>query len=905
MKKWLLSSLLCICMVFTLLSVTAMAADFTLTVAGTNVVNGNNVTYWLCDNGSITGTGASETNYNVKYDPTAITLTLNNANITVSEGNAIHDNNAINALTILLKGNNTVKSTADDAAGIYCQRYLTITAQEEGACLSVSGTTYGIQCGATTEINGKASVTAVGNNCALLSNRCKIGSAFKVYAGLDAGRAASVDNLDEINHNYDYPYARIEPLTNFIVTFDANGGSGTMNPQVFTNVHEELTANTFTCEYYAFAGWNTMPDGSGHSYMDKGWVWFSEPGEMTLYAQWQPFLYVAGVPVTSSNAADILGDGKVKYDLATNTLTLNGATITGDPAAEKMEGIYANDDLKIALHGENTVTASATRANAIVAIGSLTFEGSGTLNATNSGYCIQAHGGDVVISDVTVNAAGNGENSRGIVAFNNAGSGGDITITGGTVTAKGETYGICASNSITVSDSTVTADATTTRDGVTAYGIYGSNITISGSTVTATAASPRHSYGIIGSGYSNGFVAITDSTVIAKGTNALNKAPMLGDPADWYQWTTTEHGAMIKSTETQYTYDANHTYLKIEPIPAATVAVSSVTVVPTTLALTEGESDTLTATVAPDNATDKTVTWTSSNPAVATVDANGKVTAVDAGTATITVTTADGAKTATCSVTVSHDYTLQAKKAAALKTAGNCRDCAVYYYSCSACGEIENDDSHTFNGDKIPGIHVGGTRVEGKSEPVHKTQIAGSTGATICNGCGTTLISAQPIQPDAHTPVNAWSNDETNHWHTCAVAGCGIIIDSSKAAHSPDRDAATETDAVKCSVCGYVITPALGHTHTYGTAWKSDKDNHWNECPCGDKVNLTAHKDQNTDGKCDTCAYNVGISTPPAKPSTPQTGDSTMLWLYIALLFVSGFGVVTITLLGKKRFFTN
>jgi len=223
MKKWLLSSLLCICMVFTLFSVTAMAADFTLTVAGTNVVNGNNVTYWLCDNGSITGTGASETNYNVKYDPTTITLTLNNANITVSTGNAINDSNFAYSLTILLIGNNTVTSTADAASGIYCQRYLTITAQEEGASLSVSGTKYGIQCGSTTEISGKATVTAVGNDYALWSNRCKTGSAFKVYAGLDAGRAASVDNLDEINHNSNCPYARIEPVSTFTVRFDANG----------------------------------------------------------------------------------------------------------------------------------------------------------------------------------------------------------------------------------------------------------------------------------------------------------------------------------------------------------------------------------------------------------------------------------------------------------------------------------------------------------------------------------------------------------------------------------------------------------------------------------------------------------------------------------------------------------
>ena len=64
-----------------------------------------------------------------------------------------------------------------------------------------------------------------------------------------------------------------------------------------------------------------------------------------------------------------------------------------------------------------------------------------------------------------------------------------------------------------------------------------------------------------------------------------------------------------------------------------------------------GGSETLTATVAPSNASNKSVTWTSSNPAVATVN-NGTVSALSAGTTTITVTTVDGNKTTTCSVTV-------------------------------------------------------------------------------------------------------------------------------------------------------------------------------------------------------------------------------------------------------------
>jgi len=82
------------------------------------------------------------------------------------------------------------------------------------------------------------------------------------------------------------------------------------------------------------------------------------------------------------------------------------------------------------------------------------------------------------------------------------------------------------------------------------------------------------------------------------------------------------------------------------------VAVSGVTLDKTTLILTVGRTETLVATVAPDDATDKSVTWASDDETIATVDNTGKVTALAAGTAIITVTTVDGGKTATCDVTV-------------------------------------------------------------------------------------------------------------------------------------------------------------------------------------------------------------------------------------------------------------
>ena len=87
-------------------------------------------------------------------------------------------------------------------------------------------------------------------------------------------------------------------------------------------------------------------------------------------------------------------------------------------------------------------------------------------------------------------------------------------------------------------------------------------------------------------------------------------------------------------------------------VKAKAVNVTEVTLDKTELTLTEGGTETLTATVKPDNADNRKVTWSSDKTEIATVDGAGKVTAVKAGEAVVTVTTEDGGKTATCKVTV-------------------------------------------------------------------------------------------------------------------------------------------------------------------------------------------------------------------------------------------------------------
>ena len=138
----------------------------------------------------------------------------------------------------------------------------------------------------------------------------------------------------------------------------------------------------------------------------------------------------------------------------------------------------------------------------------------------------------------------------------------------------------------------------------------------------------------------------------------------------------------------------------------ATVDVASVTLNKNSATLTVGDTESLTATVSPDGATDKTVTWSSDNTSVATVDANGKVTAASAGTANITATATNGTddtsddKQATCTITVTAEQPVTVAAKADPFTTGTyyatfydsttsyTADCEVYYATANADGRL-------------------------------------------------------------------------------------------------------------------------------------------------------------------------------------------------------------------------
>ena len=276
-----------------------------------------------------------------------------------------------------------------------------------------------------------------------------------------------------------------------------------------------------------------------------------------------------------------------------------------------------------------------------------------------------------------------------------------------------------------------------------------------------------------------------------------------------------------------------------------------------------------------------------------------------------------------------------------------------------------SDVTITCNGDfaKFTGIKVDGSVVDSSNY----TAVSGSTVLTLKASYLDTLTAGSHTvtfvytdgEANANLTIEAagsghthsygteWKNNSDKHWHECS---CGNKKD--EAVHTAsewitDTEATATTDGAKhkeCTVCGYVMEtgtiPATGtgHTHNYGSDWKSDSTNHWKECSCGDKKDTAAHdfkwvvdkeatatKKGSKHEECKTCGYKrpaveipaTGTTTAPTdttKPNdttkpgntngsenSPQTGDNSNIFLWFALLFVSVAGVTGITVYNKKK----
>lgn len=480
---------------------------------------------------------------------------------------------------------------------------------------------------------------------------------------------------------------------------------------------------------------------------------------------------------------------------------------------------------------------------------------------------------------------------------------------------------------------------------------------------------------------------------------------------------------------------------------------------------------------------------------------SGGITLADVNSATTTFTmpaSAVSVKATYKDAPHTHTYNQETVKPEALKTPADCTNDAVYFKSCS-CGAISTTDTFAAMGTALGHAYGSDWKYDStnhwhecsrchdkKDEAAHdygsdnvcdtcgydKTvphthnltlvaakaatcTAAGNSAYYTCDGCDKWFADATgsveitdktsvKIPATGHTAGTEWKSDDTNHWHECTVAGCGVIIESTKSARTAsdwiiDTPATATTAGTKhkeCTVCHRVLEtqtiPSMGtelkiiavdnqiydkasgsdvtitcngdfakftgikvdgsvvdssnytavsgstvltlkasylgtltdgshtitfvytdgeananltvrtagseHIHDYGTEWKSNADNHWHECNCGDKKDEAAHsfkwvvdkeatatKKGSKHEECKTCGYKrpaveipaTGTTTAPTdttKPNdttkpgntngsekSPQTGDNSNIFLWFALLFVSVAGVTGITVYNKKK----
>lgn len=254
-------------------------------------------------------------------------------------------------------------------------------------------------------------------------------------------------------------------------------------------------------------------------------------------------------------------------------------------------------------------------------------------------------------------------------------------------------------------------------------------------------------------------------------------------------------------------------------VEAKTIKVTSVAVSPKTLNLEVGQTGTLTATVKPDNATNKTVTWTTSNDKVATV-ANGVVTAVGKGTATITAA-ADG-KTATCTVTVkvpacnhSEDKLTHVDGKAATCTEDGVKE----HYLCTCGTKLDLDKKTVLATTVIPAT---GHKTEKEENKATCAKLA------VCDVCGEsygslkkhTVVKVDKVDPTCNTPgvkahyecsvCGKWFSDKNGTKEIAEADKASYVIPADPDMHVYDivKDSYKEYDEgyyveqFRCTKCG-------------------------------------------------------------------------------------------------------
>ena len=443
----------------------------------------------------------------------------------------------------------------------------------------------------------------------------------------------------------------------------------------------------------------------------------------------------------------------------------------------------------------------------------------------------------------------------------------------------------------------------------------GDNVPAVVTRLTAQFDSSSHSVTITFNG--NGGTGTMDSVTVKAGANYTLPACGFTEPEgkQFKGWSTSADGSVISGTTYEVSSDTtfyaiweSKEYSIIVTDGKATIGAGS-----EISKATQGTTITLTANAAPDGKVfDK---WVVESGSTTLEDANSETTTFIMPDSEVSV------KATYKNAPHTHTYDQEIQKPETLKSPADCTNDAVYFKSCS-CGEISTTETFTAAGTQLG--HAWASNWS-KDTDNHwkecsrchekKDEAAHDYGSdNICDTCG-----YDKTVPHTHNltlvPAKAPACTEKGNtaYYTCD--GCDKWFE--------DATGASEiTDKTS------VILAATGHS---ASDWKYDADNHWHECSCGDKADKAAHdfkwvvdkeatatKKGSKHEECKVCGYKkaaveipaTGSTTKPTDPTqtnpstgaeSPKTGDNNNLMLWIALLFISGGAVISITVYSKKK----
>lgn len=565
--------------------------------------------------------------------------------------------------------------------------------------------------------------------------------------------------------------------------------------------------------------------------------------------------------------------GQFSYDAATFTLTLNQAEITHDKTVTVAEGYTyegsviafsqtADVSLKIVVsQGTSTITGTGgIRVESTTGNASLSIKGSGSIDVepkgSNSGITLcSSKNTNLDIDGADVTASSPAQYGVYLISSTDASSTSTITVNNGSLTTGGNGnvgiyYYWSGTNNAGTSSLTVSGNAVVdTRNSQ----IMAQNK----ETVVQVGAGSDGNGGIVFNGKNGtvyGKVELQEDLEIGEGESlTIGKDASLTVPEGTTLTNdgtiTVESGGKLEGTPTG---EGSVVY-----------KVTGVTLDQTDLTLFTGQSEQLTATVTPDNAANKNVTWSSNDDTIATVDNNGNVTAVAAGTATITVATVDGSHTATCKVTVKDPVYSMAT------------DTAVLSFDSKTEGYADAPAAKTVT------ITNTGNQPLTLAQPASIANFeVGTLSATELPVNGTATFTVQP-----KTGLAAGNYEET-----ITVAATG-----------GQYNVATNV----------TVKFAVAQKSVSGSDTSTPDDSVYYTCPACGYHNWTA-----TDAgyRCDHCGYlesvkqlsgyaNVkGTYTPgTAAVTVPQTGDQSSPVLWVALLSVSGLALCGLVLCRRRQ----